>query len=80
MTPAIARLPFVGRNPVLALLLSLLFVVAAMIPDWKSCGRMHLLYLWGGLIIVLSGPVRSGIGHTASSRALLNPTTSGYSM
>ena len=66
MTPAIARLPFAGRSPVFALVLSLLFVVAGMIHDWKSRGRVHPLYIWGGLIVLLSGPVRSGIGHTAA--------------
>jgi hypothetical protein len=66
MTPAIARLPFAGRSPIFALLLSLLFVVAGMIHDWKSRGRVHPLYIWGGLIVFLSGPVRSGIGHTAA--------------
>ena len=69
MTPAIARLPFVGRNPVLALVLSLVFVVAAMVHDWTSRRRVHPLYLWGGLVILLSGPVRSGIGHTAAWQA-----------
>jgi MFS family permease len=48
------------------LLLSLLFVVAAVIHDWKSRGRVHPLYIWGGLIVLLSGPVRSGIGHTVA--------------
>lgn len=66
MTPAIARLPFVGRNPVLALVLSLLFVIAGIIHDWKSRRRIHPLYIWGGLIILLSGPLRSAIGHTAA--------------
>jgi hypothetical protein len=70
MTPAIARLPFIGKNPVLALAVSLLFVIAGMIHDWKSRGRVHPLYIWGGLIILLSGPVRSGIGHTAAWRAV----------
>ncbi|MEO7412772.1 MAG: hypothetical protein ABIZ81_05395 [Opitutaceae bacterium] len=64
MTPAIARLPFAGKNPVFALALSLLFVIAAMIHDWKTRGRIHPLYIWGGLFVLLSGPVRSAIGHT----------------
>ncbi len=66
MTPAIARLPFAGHNPVLALVLSLIFVIAAMIHDWKTRGRVHPLYIWGGLIILLSGPGRSAIGNTAA--------------
>ena len=66
MTPAIARLPFAGRNPVLALALSLLFVVAGMIHDWKTRRRIHPLYLWGAILIFLSGPLRSAIGHTSA--------------
>jgi hypothetical protein len=66
LTPAIARLPVAGHNPVVALLLSLIFVIAAIIHDWQSHRRLHPLYLWGGLIILLSGPVRDGIGHTAA--------------
>ena len=66
LTPAIARLPFAGHNPVLALMLSLLFVIAGMIHDWKSRGRVHHVYIWGGLIILLSGPGRSAIGNTAA--------------
>jgi hypothetical protein len=69
LTPAIARLPFAGHNPVFALLLSLLFVVAAMIHDWKTRRRVHPLYIWGGLIILLSGPGRSAIGQTAAWQA-----------
>jgi hypothetical protein len=66
MTPAIARLPIAGRSPVVALSLSLLFVIAGMIHDWKSRRRVHPLYVWGGVIILLSGPGRAAIGHTAA--------------
>jgi hypothetical protein len=69
LTPAIVRLPFVGPNPLLALGLSLLFVFAGMIHDWKSRGRVHPLYVWGGLIIFLSGPVRFGLSQTEAWRA-----------
>lgn len=69
MTPAIARLPFAGRNPVFALALSLLFVLAAMIHDWVTRRRIHPLYVCGAVIIFLSGPVRSAIGHTAAWQA-----------
>lgn len=66
MTPAIARLPFAGKNPILALVLSLLFVIAGMIHDWKTRGRVHPLYIWGGLIVLLSGPARAAIGNSAA--------------
>lgn len=63
ITPAISRLPF-GGNPVVSLLLTSLFVVAAMIHDWKTRGRAHSIYVWGVLVILLSGPVRFALGHT----------------
>ncbi len=69
MTPAIARLPFAQRNPVLALVISLLFVIAAMIHDWVSRRRINQLYLWDGVLIFLSGPARSAIGHSSAWRA-----------
>jgi hypothetical protein len=70
LTPAIARLPVAGHNPVVALVLSLIFVLVAIFHDWKSRGRVHPLYVWGGLIILLSGPLRSAIGHTAAWQSL----------
>jgi hypothetical protein len=66
LTPAIARLPFAGHNPVFALMLSLLFVVAGMIHDWRTQRRVHHIYIWGGLIVLLSGPGRAAIGNTAA--------------
>lgn len=70
MTPAIARLPVVGTRPVVGLLLSTLFVLAAMLNDWKARRPVHPSYLWGGLIILLSGPARFGLGHTEVWRSL----------
>ena len=69
MTPAIARLPFAGRSPVLALGISLLFVIAAMIHDWTSRRRINWVYVGGGIFIFLSGPLRSAVGHSAPWRA-----------
>jgi hypothetical protein len=65
VTPAISRLPFVP-NPMISLLLSALFVVAGMVHDWRSRGRVHPIYIWGVVVIVLSGPVRFALGHTAA--------------
>lgn len=66
MTPAIARLPFVGQRPVIALLLSTLFVVAGAVHDVRTRGRVHPLYVWGGLVILASGPVRAALSHTSA--------------
>jgi hypothetical protein len=65
VTPAISRIPFVP-NPMIALVLSALFVVAGMIHDWKSRGRVHPIYVWGGLVILVSGPVRFALGQTSA--------------
>ena len=64
LTPAIGRLGFVAQRPVLALALTTLFVVAAIGYDYASRRRVHPLYLWGGLAILLSGPLRVLLGRT----------------
>ncbi|MEO7597337.1 MAG: hypothetical protein ABIV50_00275, partial [Opitutus sp.] len=66
ITPAIARLPGIDHNPVKALLLSTVFVMAAMIHDWKVRGRVHPIYIFGVLFIPLSGPIRAAIGQTVA--------------
>jgi hypothetical protein len=63
MTPAIVRLPFVHK-PVVALLLSTLFIVAGMVHDWRTHRKVHRVYIWGALIIALSGPLRVVVGRT----------------
>ncbi len=63
VTPAISRLPFVP-NPMVSILLSELFVIAGMVHDWKSRGRVHPVYIWGGLAMLVSGPLRFVLGHT----------------
>jgi hypothetical protein len=63
VTPAISRLPFVG-NPVVALLLTALFVVAAMGHDWNTHRRVSPIYAWGVFVILASGPARFALGHT----------------
>jgi hypothetical protein len=63
MTPAIVRLPFVEK-PVLALMLSTLFIVAGMIHDWRTRGSVHRVYVIGALILALSGPLRFAVSRT----------------
>jgi hypothetical protein len=70
LTPAIARLGFVGQRPVIALALTNLFVLAAIAYDWRSRGRVPPVYLWGGLAILLSGPLRILVGRSAAWHAL----------
>jgi hypothetical protein len=63
ITPAIARLWFV-QGPPIALGLTNLFVLVAIGHDWWRDRRVHPIYLWGGLVILLSGPLRIAIGST----------------
>jgi hypothetical protein len=74
ITPALARLILfvpVGPRPVVALVLSMAFVVAGMIHDWRTRGRVHRLYVWATMAIVLSGPARFALGHTPAWQALV---------
>jgi hypothetical protein len=64
LTPAISRM--VDKRSVLALFLTLTFVVVAMIHDWMSRRRVHSVYLWGGAIILVSGPLRAAFGNSAA--------------
>lgn len=69
MTPAIARLGFVGSKPLLALGLTDLLIVVAIAYDLALRRRLHPAYLWGGLFVVLSGPARFLIGKTDAWRS-----------
>jgi len=64
MTPAISRM--VDRRSVLAMFLTVGFVVVAMIHDWLSRRRVHPVYIVGGLILLVSGPLRAVIGNSAA--------------
>ena len=64
MPPAIVRLPLIGQRPLVALALSTIFVVAGIVHDWRSQRRVHSIYLAGAFVILLSGPLRFGLGRT----------------
>ncbi len=64
LTPAISRL--VDKRSVLAMFLTLGFVLIAMIHDWISRRRVHPIYIWGSAIILVSGPLRAVIGNSAA--------------
>ncbi len=67
LTPAIARLPgIMAAGPLAFLGLTDLFVVACFVYDWIGRGRVHRAFLWGGLFIIVSQPVRFLIGGTAA--------------
>jgi hypothetical protein len=75
VTPALSRLVlFVhvpeGARPLVALVLSAAFLLAGMIHDRSVGRRVHPIYLWGTLAILLSAPVRFGLGHTVAWQSL----------
>lgn len=65
LTPAIARMRFIGEGgPLVALAGTCLFLVACLIYDRAAHGRVHPAFLWGGVFVALSFPVRIAIGRT----------------
>lgn len=54
-----AGAPFTSRG------LSYLFIVALIVWDYRSSGRIHRVTLWGGLLIVVSFPIRMLISQTS---------------
>lgn len=64
LTPALSRM--VGKQPLPAVLLTVAFVVVAMIHDWKTRRRVHLVYILGAVIIFASGPLRAAIANTSA--------------
>jgi hypothetical protein len=67
LTPAIARLPGVSAvGPPAFLGLTDLLIVGCMIYDKITYGRVHRAFLWGGLFIILSQPLRFLIAGTST--------------
>ena len=70
ITAAIARLPGVaGRNPLTFFGLEFLFVIAAVLYDVASRGRVHRAYVWGGAFILALIPLRIAVMGTGAWRA-----------
>ncbi len=62
---AIARLPLVmGTGPLVFFGLTDLFIAAGWVYDLKARGRVHPAFLWGGLLLVASQPLRLVIART----------------
>jgi hypothetical protein len=65
LTPAIARMRFIGEGgPPVAISGTCVFVGACLIYDRTAHGRVHPAFLWGGLFVMLSLPLRAAIGRT----------------
>jgi hypothetical protein len=70
ITAAVGRIAGVASvGPLLALGLSLTFVLAGVVYDVVSRGRVHPAYVWGGTLLALSLPLRLAISGTAAWRA-----------
>lgn len=63
LTPALARIPFIGAGPS-AIAATSLFAVVCMAYDRAAHGRVHPAFLWGGLLVIASGPLRVAIGRS----------------
>jgi hypothetical protein len=61
---AIARWPGMSGGPLVFYAFADLFVLALAVWDFRSRGRLHPVTLWGGLVIVLSQPLRLVISGT----------------
>ena len=70
LPPALARLPLIGVRPILALLASLLFVVAGVVYDLRTRRRPHPVYVLGGLGLLISGPIRFALSQTNAWHAI----------
>jgi hypothetical protein len=67
LPPAIARIPLswiTSTLPVSAFLIADLILLACVAIDWRRSGRLHRAYLWGGLLVVLSFPLRLAVAGT----------------
>ena len=65
LTPAIARLPGIAAAGAPAFLgLTDLFIVVCMVYDRIARGRIHRAFLWGGLFIIVSQPLRFLLAQT----------------
>jgi hypothetical protein len=65
LTPAIARLPFVGGPPEFFGYTDL-FILACLVHDRVTHGRVHPALLWGAVCLVLSQPLRLVVAGTQS--------------
>jgi hypothetical protein len=69
---AISRWPFaiMQSGPVPFFVVTGLFVLAGVCYDLVSRSRIHSAYIWGGLFLLISQPIRLAVGHTEAWLAL----------
>jgi hypothetical protein len=51
------------------------FIVAALVHDLASRGRLHPASIWGGLLVVVSQPLRLAIAGTGAWMAVARALT-----
>jgi hypothetical protein len=73
--PALARITMQATQGAVpgvvgAVVLVNVFLVAMVIHDLYTRGRLHSVTLWGGAVMLLSAPLRFAIGYSASFQAL----------
>jgi uncharacterized membrane protein YozB (DUF420 family) len=67
ITAAIARWPIVSSlGPLAYFGITDLFVVALAVWDFRSLGRIHSVTLWGGVLMILSQPLRLVVSGTSA--------------
>jgi len=65
LPPAIARwVLLLGLGPQVVLVIATLFLVPLVVWDLKTRRRLHPVTLWGGLLLVATGPLRLAIART----------------
>jgi len=73
LTPAIARLPGIAEaGPLAFFALTDLFIAAGFVYDRWTRRRVHPAFLWGGLFIIVSQPLRLVASSTGAWLAFAN--------
>jgi hypothetical protein len=66
LPPALARwvVVYLGLGPPFVLALAILFILPLVAWDLRTLRRLHPATLWGGLVVIASGPLRLAIAFT----------------
>lgn len=69
LPPGIGRWPFIPlswRNPLFYFGLADLVLIACAVYDWRKSGRLNPAWMWGGLLVIASQPLRLVISRTTA--------------
>jgi hypothetical protein len=70
LSPAISRWPIAIRHVAIIPAVLLLFLLATPAFDHLARRRQHPVTVWGGIVVVLSVPIRFAIAHTTAWHAV----------